>query len=203
METEVTNNSSTEVGTKTEAKATETELTELQTQLEATKAELSKNQELLSKVRRFEKENKEAGEKAKLEQGKFKEMYEETQSKLPTVEAKLKDNALNGILTQQLTEAGAKSISTVMKLVDKSKVVFNDQMEVDPSSVKIIVDELKKSDPILFGEPDKVEETKVQEKIDVKRATDSSVLGGYEKEIKLAKTHNDIMAVMKKYGKIS
>lgn len=174
----------------------------LEAELEATRAELAKNADLLAKVRKFEKENKEAAEKALKEQGKFKELFEEEHGKRQSLESKLKDKLIGDVLTQTLAEAKAKDVKTAMKLVDKSKIVVGEDFEVDVSTVKLVVADLVKSDPVLFGVDEEVNTDKKKENVDVKRVAETSTISSYEKEIRTAKSMKEIEAVMKKYGKM-
>jgi len=173
----------------------------LTAELEALRVELDKNKELLNKVRKFEKENKAAAEAALAEQGKFKELYEAELDKRTKIEQRLTEKAIEDSFKEVLKDSGALSIGTVLKLLDKSKVGLDDNGNVDVTSVKGIVAELKKSDPILFGEPESKGDDK-KESVDVKRAADTANVTSYEKEMKAAKSAKEIEEVLRKYGKI-
>jgi hypothetical protein len=182
------------------------DVTDPKAELAKVQAELEKNKELLAKVRKFEKENKEAAEKALKDNEKWKELYEAETTKRTSLEQRLRDKAIKDVIADTLKEVGAKSISTVTKLLDLSKVEVDDDLNVDASSVKALVEELKKTDPILFGEPESKGDDKSadpkKENVDVKRAADAATVTSYEKEMKAAKSAKEIEEVLRKYGKI-
>lgn len=115
-------------------------------------ADAAKNAELLKKLRKFEKENKEKAEREAIEAGKFKELYESAVTKLTEVEQKIRTQAVDSALKEALTDAKAKSIPTVLKLIDRSKVEVLEDGSVDPKSVANLIKELRVSDPIFFDE---------------------------------------------------
>lgn len=157
-------------------------------------AELVKKEELLKKVRKFEKENKEAAEKALADQGKFKELYEAEVNRRSELEGKIKATVLNSAITDALKDSGAVSITTVMKLIDKDKIGFDGE-KVDADSIKTLIKELKSTDPVLFQDATKPVPP-------VKKAGEGDVVGGFEKEIRAATTQKQIEQVMRKFGKL-
>ena len=165
--------------------------------VEALEAEAEKNKELLTKVRKFEKENKEAAEKALLEQGKYKELYEANQTRLVELETASRNANIDASLTALINEAKPKSASTVAKLIDRNKIVVKDGV-VDTAVLKAMVLELQKSDPFLFEDGS----TPAVKTPGVKRPSEGAVVAGFEVEIRAAKNSKDIQAVMKKYNKI-
>lgn len=167
---------------------------EIQQKLEQLTEELNKKEELLKKVRKFEKENKDAAERALAEQGKFKELYEAEVQKRAELEGRMKDSAINSALNEALKDSGAASIATVMKLIDRNKIGFDGE-KVDTDSIKVLIKELKTSDPVLFAEQPKPVPP-------VRKAGEGDVVGGFEKEIRAAKTQKQIEDVMRKYGKL-
>lgn len=106
-------------------------------------------EELVKKVRKYEKEARTKAETALLEQGKFKELYEAELAKRTELETTLTAKAIDAQLLSILEKSNLKSVNTVMKLLDKSKIKV-DGDTVDAGSVKVLIDELKKSDPVLF-----------------------------------------------------
>ncbi len=167
-------------------------------------AEATKNADLLKKLRKFEKENKEKAEKEAIEAGKYKELYEAAQTKLSDIETKVRTQVIDGALKDALTEAKARSMSTVMKLVDRSKVVLNEDGSVDPKSLAEMVKGLKVSDPILFGDETTATAAEVRTVVvpPLHKAGEGNTTGGYEKEVRAAKSPQQIEAVMRKYGKL-
>lgn len=138
-------------------------------------------------------------------QAKLEELQKELETKsneLTGLKEGQKQKALESALSTALEAAGAKSVSTVMKLIDKSKIQFNEEGNVSSDTIEAAVKEVMTSDPILFGDIDpKKAQATGQEFLDpgVKRAGDGNTEGAYQKEIKLAKNQKEIMAVMKKY----
>lgn len=168
-------------------------------------AEATKNADLLKKLRKFERENKEKAEKEAIEAGKYKELYEAAATKLTDFETKAKTQVIDAALKDALTEAKAKSLSTVMKLVDRSKVALNDDGSVDPKSLTELIKGLKTSDPILFsGEATDTSGAEVRKVVvpPLHKVGEGAANGGYEKEVRAAKTTQQIETVMRKYGKL-
>lgn len=172
-------------------------LEQLQEQLSAVQTELSAKEELLSKVRKFEKENKEAAlaaEKKLAESGEFKQLYEAEASKAASWQEKYTKVLVENVVAEHLKEAGAVSVTSVAKLLDRSKIVI-DNDKVDTSSVQSLIQELKTSDPALF--------TQVTKPVPPpKKAGEGDPVGGFEKEIRAATTQKQIETVMRKYGKL-
>lgn len=197
MTTEVQADATKEIVEETqtpEGETTETKTPTAEERLAAVEAELVKKEELLNKVRKFEKENKEAAAKALAEQGKFKELYDAELNKRTELEGKIKAGVVDSAIQEALKDSNAKSISTVMKLIDRNKIVF-DGDAVDTKSIQSLIKELKTSDPVLFGDEAKPAPA-------VKKAGEGDVIGGFEKEIKAATTQKQIESVMRKYGKL-
>jgi hypothetical protein len=126
--------------------------------LEEMHQEKAKNAELLKKVRKFEKENREHADKELLAKEEFKKLYEQEQLKRSDVEKRLTNKILDEKIEEFLKKENAVSVSTVRKLIDKTKIKVEDD-EVDAESLKSVVEELKKSDPVLFA---KKEDEKVK-----------------------------------------
>lgn len=156
-------------------------------------AEIAKNAELLKKVRKYEKENKEKAEQALQEQGKYKELYEAELARRGELEAKVNNALIESALDSILKEAKVVATATALKLIDRSQIVVEDG-KVDVQSLKQQVEQLRKTDPILF--------TNVAGPAP-KKPGEGDPTGGYEKELSAAKTPQQIYAVMKKYGKMA
>lgn len=150
-----------------------------------------------SKLRSFEKEQTDREQALLSEQGKFKELYEAAQAKNAELVTGLKNKAVDSALKEVLQKAGARAVDTVSKLVDKSKIVVSDEdYSVDVTSIQAQIEEIKKTDPILFGVGEG------NNLPPVKRPNDGTPAVGYETEMRAAKNQNEVLAVMKKYGKI-
>jgi uncharacterized protein (DUF885 family) len=163
-------------------------------ELESLKAERAKDEELIKKLRKFEKENKaraeaesKAKEEALKEQDQYKELYEQ-------LIGKMKEQKVESALDSVLGEMKAKSTKTVKALVDKSQIQFDGE-EVNTKALKELVNGLKKEHSVLFEEDAPVAPS-------VKKAGESDPVGGFEKEIRAAKSQKEIESVMRKYGKI-
>lgn len=149
-------------------------------------------------------ENSRKGEKfAKSELQKLKEAaegaaelqsnYEAAVQRANELETRFRNTAIDGALKSALTEARAKSVSTVMKLVNRDEITVNEDGTVDTESLNAMITRLKADDAILFEEP---------QIPDVKRSTEGQVTGGWEKEIGAAKSQTELEAVLRKYGKM-
>jgi vacuolar-type H+-ATPase subunit I/STV1 len=181
------------------------EETQVETQIEETvdavarlkevEAELAQKQELVKQLRKYEKSQKEAKEAALKEQNEWKTLYEESSSRLAQYEQQLKDNSITNAIERLAAKSGVKSVATLTKLIDKTKVVVNDDNSVDESSIESLIAELQKTDSILFELPN------VQTPDLKKAAEDVSVLN-YETELRKATSQKELEAVMKKYGKL-
>lgn len=156
------------------------------------KAILDEKYQVKRKLSKFEEEAQQREATALAEQGKYKELYEQANQKITALETARKDGLVSSAIKDVLKEAGARSVETVMKLVDKTSVEFDEAGNVKVDSVKSIVDGIKKSDPILFGTP--------VETPPVKRVTEGPVEGSFEKEVAAAKTPEQLKAIMAKYA---
>jgi chaperonin cofactor prefoldin len=118
-----------------------------------------------------------------------------------------KNRFIESTLITALESAGARSIPTAIKLIDKSSLEWEGE-EIKSDSVINQIKALKVSDPILFGDTDpKSLETKQQDPGDissnippVKTAGKGNVDGAYEKELRACKNQKEIEAVLKKYS---
>lgn len=122
------------------------------------------------------------------------EQLNTVKSEFDSFKGNIQAEKISTTLQTAIEAAGAKSVSTVLKLIDKSKVELDEQGNIKSESVDKLVKELAESDPILFGETF----------IDpgVKRAGESSAESIFDKEIKACKTQKDIENVLRKYGKL-
>ncbi len=165
--------------------------------LKGIKTEAFKERDTLkTKLKTFEDAQTQREAEMLAEQGKFKELYEKTQQQLVQLEGTLKNKAVDAALKEVLQKAGARSVDTVAKLIDKSKVGVGEDYSVDAGTIQAQIEELKKTDPILFG---------VGEGNNLppaKRPSDGIPTAGFEQEMRAAKSQQEILAVMKKYGKI-
>lgn len=121
-----------------------------------------------------------------------------------------KNRFIDTTLTTALESAGARSIPTAIKLIDKSSLEWDgDNLKTDSVIGKI--EELRKSDPILFGDTDPkssennhMDPGNLSSNIPpVKTAGKGNVDGAFEKEIKACKNPKEIQQVLIKYGKIT
>jgi len=164
-------------------------------QLKALQEELESKKELVKQLRKYERQQKEEKEKLLKEQGNFKELYESTLEKFNSLKGQLLDTNINLAIEEVAKSNGVKSISTLSKIIDKSLINVDENGNVDINSVKDLIKNLQKSDPLLF----ELADVKTPS---VKRATDDVSISSYEVDLKKAKTPQEIEGVLKKYGKI-
>ena len=195
---DTTQAASTETIVKTEGPSTLEEAMALIENLKGINKEvISTRDKEKQKLKQFETEQQQREQALLTEQGKYKELYEAQMADNTKLKTGLKNKAIDSALKDVLQKAGARAVDTVSKLVDKSKVVVSEEdFTVDISSIQSQIEEMKKTDPILFGVG---EGTNLPP---VKRPGDGTPSAGFETEMRAAKSQVDIMAVMKKYGKI-
>lgn len=110
-------------------------------------------------------------------------------------------------LTTALEAAGAKSISTVKKLLDKSMIQLEDG-QIKQDTVAAAINALKESDPVLFGDPAGDSKKELPggstEKLPAPQikvpAAGVNTHSAYETEMKTAKTQADVEKIMRKYN---
>lgn len=156
-------------------------------ELEAKIAKLQKDLDNARKSEKFAKSTKEelAARVAELEaQGEWKTKYEQA-------EEKLKNFALDTVLTKAAEAAKAKSIPAVLKLIDRSAIKVEDGV-VDTKAVETAIANAKKDYGVLF------EEVQLPA---AGRAAEGDVTSGFQKEIRAAKSFKEIEEVMAKYNK--
>ena len=135
------------------------------------------------------------------EKGKLLETYESTTKELSSLKQQALDQKVNTALETAITAAGAKSVSTVLKLINKSDIQFDKDGNIVAESIEKVVKSVSESDPILFGEVGV--QTQKPGFIDpgVKRAgTAEGTETSYAKELKTAKNQREISEIMNKYG---
>lgn len=176
--------------------ATLDEALELINHLKSIKNEAFKERDDFKKrLKKFEDEHLSKEQELLKEQGKYKELYEAALQQQEQLQGALKNKAIDSALKELVVKAGARSVETVSKLIDRAQISIGDDFTVDTGSIQAQLEALKKSDPILFG----IDNSNLPP---VRRPTDGSPQGGYEQEIKTAKSQKEILEVMKKYGKI-
>ena len=152
-----------------------------------------------------------AGSAAELQKklDEITKQFETTNTEYSTLKENIKQQAVNSTLTTALEAAGAKAVTTVMKLIDKTKLQFDEQGQINADSVVAAIEEVRNSDPILFGNPTDPKDAATDVQIgshtsnpDVRRAGNASTDGAFEKELAAAMSHKAIEAVMRKYGKM-
>lgn len=183
-----------EVVAQTEFKTLEEALAHINKLAADKKALLDEKHQVKRKLSKFEEEAQQRDAALLAEQGKFKELYEQTLQKATEMEQKIKDTTVNSALREVLKEAGARSVDTVMKLVDKTSIEFDSDGNLSLDSVRAAVESVKKADAVLFGDIARVE-TPV-----VKRASEGPVEGSFEKEVAAARTQAELKQIMAKYA---
>lgn len=157
---------------------------------------ITSRNDVKKKLRKFENETESKIATELAEQGKYKELFEQSNTQLQELQSKIKTNTVDTAMKSALQEAEAISVDAIMKLVDKGSIEFDDDGNVAPDSIKAAIEAIKTSYPILFGSP-----VAVNLPAPVKRATEGENIGGYEQEVRSAKTQAELAAIMKKYGK--
>jgi hypothetical protein len=165
-------------------------------QIIALQDELAVTKVNLEKARRGEKfnQNKRSELETQLKElvggEDFKTKYEATSTELEQMKETLKNQLIDGVLKDELTKANAKSISTVMKIVDRTKVSVVDG-KVDTKSIETLIEELKKTDAVLFQEVHTPA---------LKRTGETTPTASFKTEMQSAKTPQEVQKVLAKYG---
>jgi ATP-dependent exoDNAse (exonuclease V) beta subunit len=165
----------------------ESELVSKLSQLQADLEKTTKNLEAARKGEKFAKATKEelAKRVEELEaQGEWKTKYEQAEHKLKTL-------SLDSAIGDAAKAAKAKDVKAVLKLVDRDSIVIKDGV-VDTKSVELAIAKAKGEFGVLF------EEVQIPQ---AGRAAEGDVTGGFEKEVRAAKSIADITAIMKRYNK--
>ena len=184
-----------------QTESVETEVSGLQTelsaeeQLKAIQTELESKKELIKQLRKYEKSQKEAKEQALKEQNNFKELYEQANAKLTQYEQAVRNAKIDAAIEAAAQASGVKSINTLQKLIDRSRIEVSDDNEVSIESVKAIILELQQTDSILFELP-KVETPAV------KRANDDTNVSSFETDLRKATSQKEIESVLARWGKL-
>lgn len=143
-----------------------------------------------------------------LEKSKLADQLKSEQEARTQLEGSIKEGKLNSALSTALEAAGARSTSTVLKLIDKSSIQFDESGNVITDSVVAAITAIQESDPILFGEitdPKSSTDGKIPtgspfSNVDAKRAGEGTTKTAYLTELAAAKTQQEIQAVAVKYG---
>lgn len=168
----------------------------LQEELAATKVNLERSRkgEKFNQSKRHELETQLAGfesqVKSLMEEEDYKAKYEASSTELNKLKTEIREQQIDTVLTDELTKANARSVSTVMKLVDRSKINVVDG-QVDTKSVEELINELKKTDQVLFQEVNTPT---------LKRPGESTPVASYKGEMSAAKTPAEVQKVLAKYG---
>lgn len=188
----------------TENTSTTSEFTSIEDAVKAyqeSKLELEKLSNNLEQSRKEEKFSKKELKALKEQLEAFKQNPElsELQSKYEAevaartqLEAKSRAKLVDAALENALKDAKAKSVSTVLKLINRDEIKVEGD-EVDAKSVEELISKIRKEDPILFDE--------VQTP-SVKRAAEGANVAGFEVEMRAAKNHKEIEQVLRRYGKM-
>lgn len=204
-----TENNASESTTQTVDAENKSEVITLEYALEKIKALETNFQEAVStrdkakeKLRKLEQDLGSAAEVQKkfdelfAEKNKLHEQFENTVNEFNTFKGSIQAEKVNAVLQSALEAAGAKSVGTVLKLLDKSKIELDETGNVKSESIEALIKEVAESDPILFS----TEHTFIDP--GVKRAGESSTEGAFDKELKVCKSQIEIENVLRKYGKL-
>jgi len=157
----------------------------------------SSRDEVKGKLRKLEDAANKADEDQKKEQGKYKELYEAELEKNNSLQTKIRNTAADAALTSELTKAGAVAVETALPLINRDKLVFDDEGTLKPESVVDAITEVKEKHKVLFGEKPQIPDTK--------RPGEGKSSGGYLDELKKLQqnpraTFNDFAALKAKYN---
>ena len=153
---------------------------------------LDEKAQVKRKLSKFESDAAERDAKLLEEQGKFKELFEKEKTQREALEQRMKDDKVNSAMKVALLEAQVRSPDTVMKLVDKSLVKFDDNGNIVPDSVKAAVETIRKADPVLFGSAN----LGIPQ---VLRASEGITQDTYKTEVAAAKNAKELAAIYEKY----
>lgn len=118
----------------------------------------------------------------------------------------IKTKELDQHLNTALEAAGAKSIQTVLKLLDKSLIQYDEKGQLNQDSITSMVNDLKKSDPFLFKEQEDDSSKGNSGAGTLKPPTVKSAAHGINtssamaEEFKNAKTLSEVEAIYRKYN---
>lgn len=139
---------------------------------------------------------------------KARELEKESESH-KTLAATLKEKLVSRVVTDslkaELAKAGALSVDTALKLVDRSKLVLSDDFELDTKSVESLVEELKTTDSILFKPvtaTDEKEGKPIKQPSIARAGEAANSETAYEVAMRAAKNQKQIEAIMRQFGKI-
>lgn len=163
---------------------------------------LEKSNAKIENFRKYERKYKEQLSAEGLQAAhKLQEQLAAETERRTALENKMRDKSISVALEKALNDAKVKAVSTTMKLIDKSKIVLEND-EVDMKSVEAVIKELQTSDPILFAVEEETKSTPAPVHPPVKKPSDGDVVAGYEVDMRKAKSPREIEAVMRKYGKM-
>lgn len=118
----------------------------------------------------------------------------------------VKQRDLSSHLTTALEAAGAKSITTVLKLLDTSKIEFDEEGNIKQETVSAVIADLRNSDPVLFVDEQSDPNKKAPSGGTTLQPPDVKVAAGgintqsaYDTEMKSAKTQADVERIARKY----
>lgn len=197
--TEVINTQSVDTGTKVEVtsiEAAQARIKELENNFQEAVITRDKAKE---KLRKLEQDFGQASEfKTKYEElftekSKLLEQFEVVQSEFTNYKSSVNQTKIDTELTTAIERAGAKSVGTVLKLIDKSKVELDQDGNIDSGLLDALVKQVAESDPVLF-EPNFIDPG-------VFRAGTKPTPGSFEVEIREAKTLKEYESICKKYNR--
>ena len=126
-----------------------------------------------------------------------------------TYKSTIKKQKLETHVSTALEAAGVKSKTLALKVLDMSKIEFDDSDNVKVDSVAAAIEALKSAEPVLFGEAPADPNAKSSGSTTGTKpgptpkiaAQGGDSKSAYETEIKAAKSVQEIEAVMRKYSK--
>jgi isoleucyl-tRNA synthetase len=167
-------------------------LAELQRKNDNEKRLLQEKADVKKKLSRFEKDTEARDAALLAEQGKFKELFESEKAQREALESRVKEQQVTAAVKTALQEAGARVPDTVLKLIDKTQIKFDEEGAVIVDSVKNAVESLRKVDPVLFG-------AQHAGLPPAARATEGVTMDTFKTEVAAAKNPKELAAIYEKY----
>lgn len=149
--------------------------------LRSIKAEVIQERDRAKAKLRTVEETEEARKATELtEQGKYKELFEEEQSKRAALELTIRDSSVVQALTKALDSAETASVDTALALIDRSLVKYDDDGNIDAQSVVDAIAKVKEQHSVLF----KQKKGPTNKGPTSKRASEDPTTGGFTEELK-------------------
>jgi hypothetical protein len=118
------------------------------------------------------------------------------------LKSKIKGELVNSTLVKALEAAGAKASTTALKLIDATKIEFDEAGQIVGDTITAAIEAVKASDPFLFGTAGDAKDSQggpTPPAVKV-AATSMNTQTAFETELKTAKTQKDVERIVAKYN---